>query len=426
MSLTVARALEMEIFRNCRLLTGRAGLENEILWVNILEILDDLSHIEPGELLITTAHNFNVLSERKQQSMIELFAARKLAAVAIQTGHYIKEIPESFIRFSEEHNIPLIEIPPEVSFKSLTRGLMNELIRSSNSKLDLLGTAETGEKLESELAGMKKVWQNLIDNEETETLYLDMGRLNLSRREAFIALALTIRRDGNDNPERAGEIRPELFAQAEKAIAQLLKQYHIPFLFGPFDWKITLIIQADQLNDRESEPEIIIVRRLFEELNLLFPGCTVQIGYSNIRGSMGELRQALEEADRALQAVGIGLLERTSVASYKNMGLYRLIMDVKKTETLWGIFYETTAPLLEYDRRNKGALLETLKAYLHSGSIKKAAETLFVHRHTMKYRLEQTRELTGYNPYLPADALQLNIGLHVYHYLTAINLLHNN
>jgi len=426
MSLTVARALELEIFRNCRLLTGRAGLENEILWVNILEILDDLSHIEPGELLITTAHDFNALSESKKQSMIELFAARKLAAVAIQTGHYIKEIPDSFIRFSEEHNIPLIEIPPEISFKSLTRILMNELIRSSNSKLDPAGIAETGEKLESELAGMKKLWQKLIENEEEKNLYLNMGRLNLSYRQSFIALALTINRADSDNPELAGEIRPELFGQAEQAIAQLLKHYHIPFLFGPSDRKINLAIQSDQLNERKSEPEIIIVRRLFEELNLLFPGSTVQIGYSNIRGNMGELKQALEEADRALQAVGIGLLERTSIAAYKDMGLYRLIMGVKNTEALWGIFYETTAPLLEYDRRNKGNLLETLKAYLHSGSIKKSSEVLFIHRHTMKYRLEQIRKLTGYNPYLPADALQLNIGLHVYHYLAAINLLHNN
>ncbi len=426
MSLTVARALELEVFRNCRLLTGRAGLENEILWVNILEILDDLSHIEPGELLITTAHDFNALSESKKQSMIELFAARKLAAVAIQTGHYIKEIPDSFIRFSEEHNIPLIEIPPEISFKSLTRILMNELIRSSNSKLDPAGIAETGEKLESELAGMKKLWQKLIENEEEKNLYLNMGRLNLSYRQSFIALALTINRADSDNPELAGEIRPELFGQAEQAIAQLLKHYHIPFLFGPSDRKINLAIQSDQLNERKSEPEIIIVRRLFEELNLLFPGSTVQIGYSNIRGNMGELKQALEEADRALQAVGIGLLERTSIAAYKDMGLYRLIMEVKNTEALWGIFYETTAPLLEYDRRNKGNLLETLKAYLHSGSIKKSSEVLFIHRHTMKYRLEQIRKLTGYNPYLPADALQLNIGLHVYHYLAAINLLHNN
>jgi len=56
-------------------------------------------------------------------------------------------------------------------------------------------------------------------------------------------------------------------------------------------------------------------------------------------------------------------------------------------------------------------------------SIKKAAQILFIHRHTMRYRLDQVDKLTGYNPLDPADALQLNLGLHVYHYLKTHNLL---
>jgi hypothetical protein len=69
MAFSVANALEMDIFSKCRLLTGDAGLENEILWVNILEILDDLRHIEPGEFLITTAHGFNAKSLSRQQEL---------------------------------------------------------------------------------------------------------------------------------------------------------------------------------------------------------------------------------------------------------------------------------------------------------------------------------------------------------------------
>jgi len=131
---TVAEALEMEVFSNCNLLTGKAGLQNEIRWVNILEILDDLSHIEPGEFLITTAHGFNAESRVKQRDMVELFASRKLAAMAIQTGHYLQEIPSSFTRFAENYSIPLIEIPPEASFKNLTRALFKKLLQNEIAK----------------------------------------------------------------------------------------------------------------------------------------------------------------------------------------------------------------------------------------------------------------------------------------------------
>ncbi len=67
--------------------------------------------------------------------------------------------------------------------------------------------------------------------------------------------------------------------------------------------------------------------------------------------------------------------------------------------------------------------MQTLQQYLESCSIKKAAESLFVHRHTMKYRLEQVHKLTGLNPLQAEAALQLNIGLHIYRYLKALDIL---
>ena len=100
-----------------------------------------------------------------------------------------------------------------------------------------------------------------------------------------------------------------------------------------------------------------------------------------------------------------------------------MILDLKNVDTLKGIFYDTIAPLLDYDLRSKGALVETLAVYLQSSNAMCAAKTLFVHRHTMKYRLEQIDKLTGLNPLIPADTLQLNLGLHVYNYLKASNLL---
>jgi hypothetical protein len=168
------------------------GLQNEIKWVNILEILDDLSHIEPGEFLITTAHGFNTESESQQQGMIELFAARKLAAVAIQTGHYLQEIPASFIRFSEEYKIPLIEIPPGVSFKSLTRALMNEVISSEQQAAAFATATEKTARPEPELAAMKALWNRLIKSENPDSLAPELNSFNLNIDEPLIASCLAI------------------------------------------------------------------------------------------------------------------------------------------------------------------------------------------------------------------------------------------
>lgn len=57
---------------------------------------------------------------------------------------------------------------------------------------------------------------------------------------------------------------------------------------------------------------------------------------------------------------------------------------------------EMLRPLVEYDRQRNGALVETLGAYLrHRGSLRKAAEELFVHSNTVQLRLARAAQLIG-------------------------------
>lgn len=423
MPLTVTEALKLEIFNKCKLLTGQAGLQNEILWVNILEILDDLRHIEPGEFLITTAHDFSTQTESKQQAMIELFAARKLAAMAIQTGHYLQEIPGSFIRFAEEHNIPLIEIPPEVSFKSLTRALMNELLHSDQLTPGGQNQIEKSSSIEKDLTARKELWQQMLETKNPEDIYLDLERYNIGYRDPFLVIALALERVEKNSAEQSADSSPVLLKQAENAIAKTLLQQKLSFLLGPSKTFLPLLIQSKDLTLAHSEADTNISQKLLNELQQMFPSWAIWIGCSSVRKSMGEIRQALHEAEKALLTAQLGLLNNTNLVSFRKMGLYRIILDLKNVDTLKGIFHDTTAPLLDYDLRSMGALMETLSVYLQSSSAMCAAKALFVHRHTMKYRLEQIEKLTGLNPLVPADALQLNLGLHVYNYLKASNLL---
>jgi DNA-binding PucR family transcriptional regulator len=62
--------------------------------------------------------------------------------------------------------------------------------------------------------------------------------------------------------------------------------------------------------------------------------------------------------------------------------------------------------------RARGTLIETLTAYFASGSsIEATARTLFVHPNTVRYRLKQAAELTGYTPSYARDAFTLEIAL---------------
>lgn len=423
MTFTVAEALEMEVFSNCNLLTGKAGLQNEIRWVNILEILDDLSHIEPGEFLITTAHGFNAESRVKQRDMVELFASRKLAAMAIQTGHYLQEIPSSFIRFAENYSIPLIEIPPEASFKNLTRALFKKLLQNEIADNKKTDGVSAGSRLETQITDMKNLWQKLIKNGNYEGLTIQMSRHNLKPKEPVVVITLYICDVEGKNLDLGGEEIEEILNLSEHTAAQTLRQLQTPFLIGQSEEFLTLLIQAEELKDQGTTADTQVAEHLLEKLKHLLPECTIRIGMSSIHDNFGMIKQAVEEARKASQAAHLELLDYTNIVSLRSMNLYRLIMDSENMEMLKSIYNETAAPLVEYDNKSSGSLLETLKIYLQYCSTKKASEVLYIHRHTMKYRLDQIENLTGFNPIYPNDALQLNIGLHIYYYLKALELL---
>ncbi len=426
MAFTVKKALEKGIFLNCQLLTGEAGLQNEIHWVNILEILDDLSHIEQGEFLITTAYSFDISSEKKQLEVLEFFADRKLAAMAIQTGHYVDTIPSSFIEYAKQYQLPVIEIPPETSFKSLTRALISELNRHELSETSGGVISDTQLNLNSRINEMNRLWYKLKESEHKDGLHNEMKYFNINPEFSFQILLL------QPGPGKTGQIvlgpdlESRLFTSVKQTITRILLQRHIPFLIGPSDQQIPVLIQPGQVVSENENASLYLqnlIEQLHGELIMLFPEHIILIGAGNVHKDFCEFKQALNEAAKALQAVRLGLLDSGSLVSYNQLGLYRLIMEIKNIETLQDLFAETAAPLIDYDHRCNGTLLQTLTAFLKHMSIKKAAEALYVHRHTMRYRLEQIETLTGYNALDPSDALQLNLGLHIFHYLKTLNLL---
>ncbi len=63
-------------------------------------------------------------------------------------------------------------------------------------------------------------------------------------------------------------------------------------------------------------------------------------------------------------------------------------------------------------RHARGTLIETIAAYFeHGASIEATARALFVHPNTVRYRLRQAAELTGFSPTDPRDAFTLEIAL---------------
>lgn len=84
------------------------------------------------------------------------------------------------------------------------------------------------------------------------------------------------------------------------------------------------------------------------------------------------------------------------VLSASSMGIYKYLFNSGNREEVLSYCNEKLRKLEEYDHANGAFLVETLLEYYMSGfNTGKAAETLFVHRNSMQYRLKKIEEILG-------------------------------
>ena len=107
------------------------------------------------------------------------------------------------------------------------------------------------------------------------------------------------------------------------------------------------------------------------------------------------LRRAYQEARFALEAAAPGG-RGAPVATVGDLGSHRLLLARQEDAALEAISRGLLGPLADYDLRQHGDLVASLRAFLeHNGNWEAAARALGVHRHTLRYRVRRVAELTG-------------------------------
>ena len=94
--------------------------------------------------------------------------------------------------------------------------------------------------------------------------------------------------------------------------------------------------------------------------------------------------------------------------------VYRLLFRVLAShpEEVMSFYEDTVAPVARYDDQYRGELIATLEAYFANDcNMNATAREIYAHRHTVAYRLERVRELTGLDPGSTEDRERLGLGL---------------
>jgi sugar diacid utilization regulator len=151
---------------------------------------------------------------------------------------------------------------------------------------------------------------------------------------------------------------------------------------------------------------------LSRELQAALAGHTFAIGRSRVAPRPHDLHRAASEALLAAN-VAEGDPDR-HVLAFEETGAYRLLLSAMSEDPgeLERFYAETVEPLVAYDEQYETDLLQTVEAFLDAdGNVAGTAQRLFTHRHTIRYRLERVRELTGLDVGSTDGREKLSLGL---------------
>jgi len=120
----------------------------------------------------------------------------------------------------------------------------------------------------------------------------------------------------------------------------------------------------------------------------------IQCGVSRMVETLLDLPDAYREARQALIIGGMIHGNAEFIVGYGDLGVKRLLYLMIDHPEFDRFYEETLAPLEAYDQESESELVPSLRVYLEQGSnLNSAARALFIHRHTLRYRLEQIAEI---------------------------------
>ena len=141
-----------------------------------------------------------------------------------------------------------------------------------------------------------------------------------------------------------------------------------------------------------------------------FPKALLIGGLSGPAATLEDWSGVYKQAAQAMRLAE--RLNLNKIVDYDRLGVYQLLAELENLPSTRSFYDQIIGPLDRYDQRHRSNLVQTITAYFnHHGNISQTAETLFIHRNTLLYRLDRIQEMTGQNLDDPDERLALQLAL---------------
>ncbi len=375
------------------LATGEENAKASVRWVHSSELLDPTPWLRGGELLLTTG--LQLAGAKPQREFVERLAEREIAGLGFGTGFVHKKVPAAVLNTARKLGFPLFEVPYELPFIAITERVFAQLL---NERYELLQRNMAGDVLAEALTGR---------------LYPDELQARLRPfgiGESAAVLAFAMREPGTAAStleailERTGQhslvaLRNGLLCAVVdcEATATPIGAAAV----GAQGLPATLAVAAQPQASSALEEVLAVDERDPIELARRIRG-ELQGRFGEVRAAASRsapthnLRRSFHEARCALEAVRLSNGSAPEVASYKDLGAFQLLLSLQDDDALASYCHSVLGPV-ESDEGGYGdELLRSLDTFIEqNGHWERAAQALYCHRHTLRYRIKRVEQLTG-------------------------------
>jgi purine catabolism regulator len=207
--------------------------------------------------------------------------------------------------------------------------------------------------------------------------------------------------DGTDTPS---------MRRLESPLNWLLSNHNRPALVHIFGDDHVCVFQALADEDHDLNTARELARRLREHLRAEFPSNRLLCGLSGPASELTEWPLVYRQAAQAMYLAR--RLHADSTVTFDSLGIYQLLIQLEEEPAAGHFSDRIVGPLVEYDKRHRSSLMETIIAYFrHHGNVSQTAEALYIHRNTLSYRLDRIQEMTGQDLDNPDERLALQLAL---------------
>jgi sugar diacid utilization regulator len=376
-----------------KLVTGEKGLDHVIRWVHISDVFTATNWVQGGELLFVT----NPSIENNMSALLTLVSSisqKSLAGLVINSDIPVSAFPESIIELGNKLEFPIFVLPWKIKLVEVTQEVCTLILN------DQVEEASTNHIIEEIL------FENFLEPKTIINRAKFYGYdLTTSHRVFIISMRnfdTYTQTKGASTQIQINELKNYFKKLLQKTLQAMDRKILIKIRNTCF------VIICPVKNPTIENPTAIAeeILKIFESyapsLNLLF-------GIGEHYPNLIDLKKSFKEAEFAL-AVAKKHKKGGPVCAYKDIGLFKLFLNIEDTNLLHRYVEETLGQLIQYDERYHTDFTHTLQVYLECNeNISLVAETMFAHRSTIKYRLKRVEEILGFSLSSSQNRLNINI-----------------